>query len=85
MLLLTLILFNHCLEETKQYETRDGVLDLREWDFTSKKSVNLEKEWEFYPENIEQIEDTNNITKLFYSFGKPSLEDKFYSYGSFKL
>ncbi len=83
--MLTLILFNHCLEETKQYETRDGVLDLREWDFTSKKSVNLEKEWEFYPENIEQIEDTNNITKLFYSFGKPSLEDKFYSYGSFKL
>lgn len=39
-----------------------GIVDLRDWDFSSHPAVTLDGEWEFYPNKLIMTEDTDTLT-----------------------
>jgi two-component system sensor histidine kinase ChiS len=50
------------LAPTGQPQAASGVLDLRNWDFTSSRTVSLNGEWEFYPQQF--LMDKNDSTSV---------------------
>lgn len=68
---------------------KEGIIDLRIWDFENSESggsVNLNGEWDFYPEKLGFTECLLNEARQFYVFGDMNnIFNKQYSYASFKL
>jgi class 3 adenylate cyclase/GAF domain-containing protein len=73
-------------ELCKTAVAKEGVLDLREWDFARDGQVNLDGEWEVFPEKLESSELQAIEPKQFYHLGNTfRLNQKPLSYASFKL
>jgi two-component system sensor histidine kinase ChiS len=83
------------LQETPEHALAEqGVLDMRGWDFEHSRSIQLNGEWEFYPEAFIEHEDTqqNRIEPPTYiqvpgdwsgAFSSPS--DNSYGFGTYRL
>ncbi|MBK9502509.1 MAG: hypothetical protein IPO06_24645 [Leptospiraceae bacterium] len=65
---------------------KEGVLDLREWNFAKDGKVTLDGEWEVFPEKLESSEIQASDPKQFFHLGNTiRLSQKPFSYASFKL
>ncbi len=65
---------------------KEGILDLRAWDFTKDGIIALNGEWEIYSEKLDLAENLTSEPKEFYNFG--SIENLFRkspNFASFKL
>lgn len=76
ILSLLALFLNSCLgiknsQVKPEIESKEGLLDLREWDFTKFSSVELNGDWEYYPNKIDLQENTFTAKPVsYYEFGK---------------
>ena len=92
MLVFLILSLSHCLgikssQEKPKVTSKEGILDLRNWDFYKYGMVELNGDWEYYPEKFDLGENTNEKKpKSFYEFGSKINPNQAYpEYASFRL
>ena len=93
LLSLFIFIFSACNKDTTVPKVEKGIIDLSEWDFNTDKVLNLDGEWEFYPNEFINPKsfpknDNANFVKVPSSWTKYQINDeqlKSYGYATYRI
>ena len=75
LLLIAIVIFSNCIgirtpKVQKLPQVQQGVLDLRNWNFSIDGAASLNGDWEYFPEKFDSLVWSETENKQYYPLGK---------------